>query len=43
MATTVGTSVEELLGDEAEGLLTHRCTTIPAERLTLPGPSGSTT
>jgi class I fructose-bisphosphate aldolase len=30
--------VEELLGDEAEGLLTHRCTTIPAERLTLPGP-----
>ena len=39
MATTVGTSVEELLGDEAESLLTHRCTTIPAERLTLPGPT----
>ena len=39
MATTVGgTSVEQLLGDEAESLLAHRCHTIPAERLTLPGP-----
>lgn len=39
MATTAGTSVEQALGDEAEDLLAHRCTTIPAERLTLPGPT----
>ena len=39
MATTAGTSLEQLLGDEAESLLTHRCTTIPAERLTVPGPT----
>ena len=39
MATTVGTTVEELLGDEAESLLAHRCTTIPAEGLVLPGPT----
>ncbi len=39
MATTAGTSLEQLLGDEAESLLTHRCTTIPAERLTAPGPT----
>ena len=39
MATTTGTSLEQLLGDEAQSLLTHRCTTIPAERLTLPGPT----
>jgi len=38
VATTVGTLVERILGDEAEDLLTHRCETIPAERLTLPGP-----
>jgi class I fructose-bisphosphate aldolase len=39
VATTVGgTSVEQLLGDEAESLLAHRCHTIPVERLTLPGP-----
>jgi class I fructose-bisphosphate aldolase len=38
MATTTSTSVLELLGDEAEDLLTHRCETISAERLTLPGP-----
>jgi class I fructose-bisphosphate aldolase len=38
MATTTGTSIEQLLGDEAEDLLTHRCRTIPAERLTLPSP-----
>ncbi|WP_217914188.1 class I fructose-bisphosphate aldolase [Miltoncostaea marina] len=39
MATTTGTSLERILGDEAEALLTHRCTTIPAERLTIPGPT----
>ena len=39
MATTTGTSIEQLLGDEAENLLGHRCTTIPVERLTLPGPT----
>jgi class I fructose-bisphosphate aldolase len=38
VATTVGTSIEELLGDEAESLLSHVCETIPADRLTLPGP-----
>jgi fructose-bisphosphate aldolase, class I len=39
VATTVGgTSVEQFLGDEAESLLLHRCQTIPAERLVLPGP-----
>jgi fructose-bisphosphate aldolase, class I len=38
VATTVGTLVERILGDEAEDLFTHRCETIPAERLTLPGP-----
>ena len=39
MATTTGTSIEQLLGDEAESLLGHRCETIPVERLTLPGPA----
>ncbi len=39
MATTVGTSVEQILGDEAEDLLTHRCQTIAADRLCLPGPT----
>ena len=39
MATTTASSVEQILGDEAEDLLTHRCQTIPAERLILPGPS----
>jgi fructose-bisphosphate aldolase, class I len=39
VATTVGTPVERILGDAAEDLLTHRCTTIPAERLVLPGPT----
>ncbi len=33
----MGTSIEKLLGDEAKGLLEHRCTTIPAESLHLPG------
>lgn len=32
-------SIEELLGDEAEDLLTHKCETIPKEKLSLPGPS----
>ncbi|ROR32886.1 class I fructose-bisphosphate aldolase [Inmirania thermothiophila] len=31
-------TIEALLGPEAEDLLTHRCTTIPKERLHLPGP-----
>jgi len=39
MATTTETSVERILGDEAEDLLTHRCETIPVDRLTLPGPT----
>jgi class I fructose-bisphosphate aldolase len=39
MATTTASSVEQILGDEAEDLLTRRCQAIPAERLTLPGPS----
>ncbi len=39
MATTAGTSIEELLGDEGESLLTHTCTTIPIDRLTVPGPT----
>ena len=32
------TSTAELLGSEAEDLLTHRCETIPADSLHLPGP-----
>ena len=32
------TDIQALLGDEAESLLTHRCTGIPRERLNLPGP-----
>jgi fructose-bisphosphate aldolase, class I len=38
VATTAGTSIEELLGDEGRSLLTHTCETIPLERLTVPGP-----
>lgn len=38
MATTADTTTAEILGDEAEGLLSHTCQTIGAERLTLPGP-----
>jgi class I fructose-bisphosphate aldolase len=30
--------IENMLGDEAESLLGHRCTTIPGEMLHLPGP-----
>ncbi len=32
-------SIEELLGDEAEDLLTHECETIPKEKLNLPSPT----
>ena len=32
-------SIEELLGDEAEDLLTHKCDTIPKEKLHLPSPT----
>jgi class I fructose-bisphosphate aldolase len=32
------TSIEQLLGDEAEHLLKHRCAGIPKESLHLPGP-----
>ncbi len=40
MATAELTSsrLEELLGDEAEGLLNHKCTTLDASDLHLPGP-----
>ncbi len=31
-------SLESLLGDEAQDLLEHRCTTVPKEMLNLPGP-----
>ena len=30
--------VEDILGSEAEGLLSHRCQTVPADQLHLPGP-----
>jgi class I fructose-bisphosphate aldolase len=36
--TTTGSRIEEILGDDAEGLLSHRCETIPADRLVHPGP-----
>ncbi len=32
-------SIEELLGDEAEDLLTHTCETIPKEKIHVPSPS----
>ncbi len=39
MATDLTTSrLEELLGDDAESLLQHRCETFPASGLHLPGP-----
>jgi fructose-bisphosphate aldolase, class I len=38
VATTAATSVEQVLGEDAEYLLGHQCTTIALERLTLPGP-----
>jgi fructose-bisphosphate aldolase, class I len=39
VATTAGRSIEELLGDEGEALLTHTCETIPRDRITAPGPT----
>jgi len=41
MATAVETklgTLEELLGDQAQSLLEHRCETVPATQLHLPGP-----
>jgi class I fructose-bisphosphate aldolase len=41
MATATKTAagrIEEILGKEADGLLNHRCRTVPAELLHLPGP-----
>ncbi|MBV8194410.1 MAG: class I fructose-bisphosphate aldolase, partial [Candidatus Dormibacteraeota bacterium] len=41
MATAVGRAtgnIESLLGDEASSLLEHRCETVPAAKLHLPGP-----
>ncbi|MCA9136106.1 MAG: class I fructose-bisphosphate aldolase [Planctomycetales bacterium] len=38
MTTKTKTNVLDLLGSEGEGLLTHRCDTIPASQLYLPGP-----
>ena len=35
---TIGSRLEEILGDEAAGLLQHQCKTIPKETLHLPGP-----
>src|SRR6188472_128307 len=35
---TAGSKIEEILGDEAAGLLQHQCKTIPKESLHLPGP-----
>ena len=37
-ATTTNGRIEQLLGSDADDLLSHRCTTIPKERLHLPGP-----
>jgi len=41
MATATKTTagrVEEILGGDLEGLLSHRCQTVPADQLHLPGP-----
>ena len=35
---TIGSKIEEILGDEAAGLLQYQCKTIPKETLHLPGP-----
>ena len=35
---TIGSKIEEILGDEAAGLLQHQCKTIPRDALHLPGP-----
>lgn len=37
-AALTGSRLEELLGDEAESLLTHKSTTLDASKLHLPGP-----
>src|SRR5262245_11458724 len=38
MATVETSRIEELLGDDAQNLLEHRCETFPASDLHLPGP-----
>jgi fructose-bisphosphate aldolase, class I len=38
MATATLSKIEELLGEKADSLLNHKCTTIPKEMLHLPGP-----
>jgi fructose-bisphosphate aldolase, class I len=38
MATTAGTQIEQILGEDAQSLLGHTCETIAAERMILPGP-----
>ncbi len=38
MGTTTQAGIEAILGDDAEGLLAHRCQTISADALQLPGP-----
>ena len=35
---SIGSKIEEILGDEAAGLLQHQCKTIPKDTLHLPGP-----
>ena len=35
---TIGSKIEEILGDEAAELLQYQCKTIPKETLHLPGP-----
>src|SRR5687767_7660398 len=35
---TIGSKIEEILGDDAAGLLQYQCRTIPRETLHLPGP-----
>ena len=35
---TIGSKIEEILGDEAAGLLQYQCKTIPKDTLHLPGP-----
>src|SRR5512145_678576 len=35
---TIGSKIEEILGDEAASLLQHQCKTIPRDTLHLPGP-----
>lgn len=37
-ATSASSRLEEILGDEAKDLLGHRCETVPASELHLPGP-----